>query len=189
MEFDELQKIWDSQTHEPLWVINENALHNRIQAKKAKISHIANFSELLLLAVNIGGGSFVLGLNLMKPPTNVSLFLMSAWMFCTALYVLVSRIRRIKGGKTFDRSLLGELHHAILMATYQVRLSQLMRWNLVPIGAICLLGFWESKQSIWLALGLLTFLAITYYAGGWEHHIYEAKKRELEALKIKLEQE
>ena len=189
MEFNEMQKIWDSQTHEPLWVINETALHKRILVKKEKVSHIANFSELLLLVVNIGGGSLVLGLNYFKPPTSLSLYLMSVWMFITALYVLVSRISRLKSGDTFDRSLLGELHHAISMASYQVRLSQLMRWNIVPIGALCLLSFRESGQSIWLTLGLLTFLVITYYAGGWEHRIYKAKKRELEALKIKLEQE
>ncbi|SFC19262.1 hypothetical protein [Spirosoma endophyticum] len=188
MEFDEIQKIWDSQTHEPLWSINETALHKRILVKKEKVSHIANFSELLLLVVNIGAGSLTLGLNYFKPPTNLSLYLMSAWMLGTALYVLVSRIRRLKSSDTFDRSLLGELKQAMSMATYQVRLSQLMRWNIVPIGFLSLLGFWESGQSIWLSLGLLIFFGMTYFAGGWEHRIYQAKKRELEALLTKLEQ-
>ncbi|GAB4035710.1 hypothetical protein [Spirosoma jeollabukense] len=189
MEFDELQKIWDSQTHESRWVINETALHKRILVKKEKVSHIANFSELLLVAVNMGAGSLVLGLNYFNPPTNLSLYLMSAWMLGTALYVLVSRIRRLKSGDTFDRSLLGELNHAISMATYQVRLSQLMRWNIVPIGLLSLLGFWESGKSVWLSLCLLIFFGITYFASGWEHRLYSVKKRELEALKVKLEQE
>ncbi|CAN5611820.1 hypothetical protein BH09BAC4_BH09BAC4_20140 [soil metagenome] len=189
MEFDELQKIWDSQTHEPRWTINETALHKRILVKKEKVSYIANFSELLLLVVNSSAGGLVLGLNYFNPPTNLSLYLMSAWMLGTALYVLMSRIRRLKSGDTFDRSLLGELNHAVSMATYQVRLSQLMRWNIVPIGLLSLLGFWASGKPVWLSLGLLIFFGMTYFASGWEHRLYSAKKRELEALKLKLEQE
>ena len=60
MEFEELQKIWDSQNKRPLYVINEEALHQRILAKKSQASHITNFSELLLIAVNTGAGALIL---------------------------------------------------------------------------------------------------------------------------------
>ncbi len=186
MEFDELQKIWNSQTNEPLWVINENALQKRILAKKKQASHIANFSELLLIFVNAGAGIFVLGLNLFKRPESLVMYTMAAWMFSTALYIWASRIRRLKNETKFDRSMLGELKHAIEMATYQVRLSGLMRWNIVPIGALSLLGIWEGEKSIWIAVGILLFAALTYFAGGWEHRIYLAKKREMESLQKKL---
>ncbi|MFD2933392.1 hypothetical protein [Spirosoma flavum] len=186
MEFDELQKIWNSQTNEPLWVINENALHNRILAKKEQARHIANFSELLLIFVNAGTGIFVLGLNFFKRPESLVMYLMAAWMFATALYVLASRIRRLKSENKFDRSMLGELNHALEMATYQVRLSGLMRWNIVPIGTLSLLGIWESGKSIGIAVGILAFAALSYFAGGWEHRVYVAKKRELATLQKKL---
>jgi hypothetical protein len=189
MEFDELQKIWDSQTQEPLWVINENAMHKRILTKKAQASHIANFSELLLLAVYVGVSIFIVALNFSKPKPNLVMYLMAAWMLGTALYVVTSRVQRIKSGYTFDRSMLGELNQAISMATYQVRLSRLMRWNIVPIAALSLLGVWEVGQSIWLILGIVVFFTLSYFAGGWEHRIYVGKKRELEALRKKLEQE
>ncbi|MVM41094.1 hypothetical protein GO730_30930 [Spirosoma sp. HMF3257] len=190
MEFDELQKIWDSQTKEPLWAINENALYNHILAKKKQASHIANFSELLILIVYTGVGSLMIGLNVVKSTAgNLWLYLMAAWMLGTVFYVLTHRIRRLQGGNTFGRSLLGELDYAVLMATYQVRLSQLMRWNIVPVGILSLLGVWKVGQSIWLVLGLVLFFALSYFAGGWEHGIYTAKKRELEALRKKLEKE
>ncbi|UFH56854.1 hypothetical protein [Spirosoma sp. KNUC1025] len=188
MEFDELQKIWDSQTHEPLWAINEQALQKRVLAKKAQVDHITNFSELITIVVNAGAGSFVFGLNFFKSPANPWLYLMAVWMVITALYVLVGRLRRLKGISTFHRTLLDELNHAVVTATYQVRLSQLMRWNIVPIGVLVLLGIWQGEKSIWLAVGILVFLTLTYFAGGWEHRIYVAKKRELEALQQKLEQ-
>src|SRR4051812_1101237 len=33
MEFDEMKKIWDAQNNQPLYVIDEKGLHNRIQSK------------------------------------------------------------------------------------------------------------------------------------------------------------
>ena len=75
------------------------------------------------------------------------MYILSAWMLGSALYLLVSRIRRIKANHRFDRSMRGDLTHAISVATYQVRLSRLMRWNILPIGILTLLGVWSSGKS------------------------------------------
>lgn len=189
MEFEELQQIWDSQNNKPLYAIDEKALHNRILSKKNKARHITNISELLSIIVNIGAGCFILGVNFFKPGGNLFMYFLSAWMLSTALYLLVSRIRRIKGDHRFDRSMRGDLNHAISIATYQVRLSQLMRWNILPIGILILLGVWEGGKSLWLAVGIVIFFVLTNYAAGWEHNIYKARKRELEILQNKLENE
>ena len=34
MEFDEMKKIWDSQTNQTLYSIDENALYNRILSRR-----------------------------------------------------------------------------------------------------------------------------------------------------------
>ena len=115
------------------------------------------------------------------------MYFLSAWMFSIAFYLLVSRIRRIKGDNRFHRSMHGDLHHAISVATYQVRLSQLMRWNILPIGILILLGIWEGEKSLWVAVGILVLFVLANYAAGWEHNIYKARKRELEILLNKLE--
>jgi hypothetical protein len=187
MEFEELQKIWDSQNNQPLYAINEKALHNRILSRKKQAHHITNVSEFVSIIANTGAGSFILGMNFFKQSANMFMYLLSAWMFSIALYLLVSRIRRIKGDHRFLRSMHGDLHHAISVATYQVRLSQLMRWNILPIGILILLGVWEGEKSLWVALGILVFFVLANYAAGWEHNIYKARKRELEILLNKLE--
>ena len=189
MEFDEMKKVWDTQNNELFYGINEKALHNRILSKKNQAYHITNISELLSIIVNISSGCFILGINFYKQSTNIAMYCLSAWMIITALYLLVMRIRRIKGNRRLDRSLHGDLNHAISSATYQVRLSQLMRWNVVPIGVLSILGVWESNKSVWIGLGILVFFVLTNYASGWEHNIYKRKKRELEMLQQKLEEE
>ncbi|MEP7251445.1 MAG: hypothetical protein ABI683_03670 [Ginsengibacter sp.] len=189
MEFDEMKKIWDAQNNEPLYGINEKALHNRIMSKKKKAYHITNTSELLLIIVNAGAGLFVIGVNLSKQHVNTSMYILSAWMFLSALYMIVSRIRRIKGSHRFDKSMLGDLSHAISVANYQVRLSQVGRWNILPIGVLCLLGLWEGGKPVWSLVAIVILFAFAIYGARWEHNIYKARKRELEILQSKLEGE
>ena len=186
MEFDELKKIWDAQNNQPLYAINEKAMYNHILSKKKQAHHITNISELLIIFVNLASGSFILAVNYFKQSGNISMYLLSALMFGSALFMVVNRIRRIRGNNRFDRSMSGDLDHAISVATYQVRISQIMRWSIIPIGVLTILGLWEGGKPLWIAIIVLIFFALTYYAGGWEHNIYKRKKRELELLQSKL---
>src|SRR5215204_3589615 len=187
MEFEELRKIWDAQNDQPLYAINEKAMYNLILSKKKQAHHITNISELLIVIVYFITGSVVLTMNFYDQSSNISMYVLSAWMLGSALFILVNRIRRIKDGNRFDRSMSGDLDHAISVAAYQVRISQIMLWNILPIGALTILGLWEGGKPIWIAIVVLLFFALTYYAGGWEHNIYKRKKRQLEVLKKKLD--
>jgi hypothetical protein len=189
MEFDEIRKIWDSQNNEPMYAINEKALHQRILSKKNKGYHITNISELLMIITNIAAGSFVFGMSIYKQNDNAFMYLLVVWMFATALFCLVSRIRRRRGSHQFDRSMLGDLSHALSIATYQVRFSLLARWNIVPMGTLILLGTWDGGKSVWFVVSILVFLVLTNYAAGWEHNFYKGRQRELEALQSKLEEQ
>jgi hypothetical protein len=187
MEFEDMKKIWDSQNHEALYAINEKALHGRILAKKERSRHIANFSELLLIVVNLVTGAIIVTMSLDKGNGNIYLYLLSAWMFFCALYVIIHRELRAKRSERFDRSMRGELDHAISMASRQVHLSQFGRWNMVPVVLLMLLSLWDGGKSIWLALGMLLFAVVLYYAARWEHNIYVRMENELKHLRNKLE--
>ncbi len=189
MEFEDLQKIWDSQYNRPLYALDEKALHSRIVSKRKSAYNITNKSELLSILVNLVGGCFVLAINLFNQSGNVFMYLIAAWMLCTGVYVWVSRLRRIKGELQFDRTMQGDLHYAISMATYQVQFSKLMRWNILPMGVLVVLGLGVGSKPVWMVVVILIFFGLTYYASGWEHRIYVSRRRELELLKNKLENE
>jgi len=189
MEFDEMKKIWDSQNNEPLYAINEKALHNRILSKKRQAFYITNTSELLCITAYFFTGCFILGMNFFRQGANIFMYTLSAWMLISAGYVFVRRIRRINSDHQFDRSVRGDLAHAISVASYQVNFSRLVRWNILPIGILIVAGVWDGRKSLWFAVGILIFFVLTGYASGWEHRIYKARKRELEILQGKLENE
>ena len=187
MEFEEMKKVWDAQNNEPIYGINEKALHNRILKKKNQAQHTTNLSELFSIIAYTFSGCFIIALNLMNKSNNVFMYILSAWILCMALYSLVSRMRRVNRGQQFDRSMRGDLEYAISMATYQVRFSRLARWSILPMGLFILLAVWDSGKSTWLLVGIVIFLVLANYASGWEHNFYKKKKRELEILKEKLD--
>lgn len=189
MEFDELKKVWDAQNNEPLYGFNETALHNRILTKKKKGIHITNVSEFIGIVVNAACGCFIFWLNYFSHKSNVFMYCLAVWMLLTALYLFVGRGRRIKGDQRFNRSMYGDLDHAISVATHQVRFSQLMRWNILPMGIFILLGFWDTGKSVWIAVGTIIFFIVVTYASGWEHNFYKRRKREMEILREKLGRE
>jgi hypothetical protein len=187
MELNEIRKIWDSQNNEPLYVINEQALGRLILSKKEQARHITNISELMWIIVNAGAGGIILGMSYLKENASIYMYALSLWMIGIGLYMLVSRIRRIKANQQFDRSMRGDLAQAISVATYQLRLSRLGLWNILPIGALVILGLLDGGKSLWWVLGLLVFLVLTSFGARWEHRIYKTRKHELELLQNKLE--
>jgi hypothetical protein len=189
MEFDELQKIWDTQNRQPLYVINEQALHNRIVAKKHQVIHIAVVTEWILIIANTASGAFVLQQNFTGRRGLVFAYLLAFWLLGTALYGLVNRIRRMREQKKFNRSLSGDLQHALSTASYQVRISHIMRWNTLPIGLLVLFGVWEGGKSIWFMVAVALFFVLVFIASGWEMGIYRKKMKELQVLQHKLQED
>jgi hypothetical protein len=189
MEFDELQKIWDTQNKKPLYVINEQALHNRIVAKKHQVVHTAVVTEWILIIANAISGGFVLQQNYTGRRSLVFAYLLAAWLLVTALYVLANRIRRMREQKQFNRSLSGDLQHALTTAGYQVRISRIMRWNTLPIAVLVLFGSWEGGQSVWFLVAVALFFVLVFLASGWEMGVYRNKMKELQVLQQKLQEE
>jgi hypothetical protein len=188
MEFEEIQEIWDLQKKQSMYTVNERELHSLILTKKKRAGKLVNLTELMQIIVNTGAGAFIFQKNYFSLKGNFFLYLLAAWMFATAIYILAGRLRRIKRGKRFDESTRGSLEHAIADATHKVRISQLMRWNIIAIALLIVLGMVEGGQSIWIIAGMVIFFGLTFYGSGFEHRCYVSRKRELLSLYEKLEQ-
>jgi hypothetical protein len=187
MEFEEMKKIWDTQNNEPIYGINEKALHSHIISKMNKGNKITHLSELVSIIAYGFTGLLIPASIAINKGSNLFVYFLAVWMLFSAVYCLISRIRRIRGGRQFDRSMHGDLEYAISVATYQVNFSRLVRWNTLPIALISVLGVWDGGKSGWIALGLAMFFALSIFASGWEHNIYVKRKRELEGLRKMLE--
>ena len=187
MEFDEMKKIWDSQNNQPLFVLDEKALHNRIQSKMNSFRQLTSITEWLLIIINMGTGSILLGFNGFKTGTNIFLYLEAFWMFGIAFYILLHHFLRLKASQEFDRSLHGDLDHAISLASYQMRLSQIIRWNFLPMGLIMIFSGWESGKLLKVGAFILVSYSLAFYVSSNGYQTNKRRKRELQSLKEKLE--
>jgi sensor c-di-GMP phosphodiesterase-like protein len=188
MEFEEMQKIWDAQNNRTLYAIDENTLSDQITSRKKTAHRTINFSELLVIFTHLVGTGILLVIIWKNDINGFVMNLMTAWMFVTAILATIVRVRRIYSKARFDRSMFGELDHAISLAKHQVYFSSLMRWNSLPIAGLAILLVWQDGKSIWIVIGMTIFFLGAYFASQWEVKIYKRKKEELEKLKVKLEE-
>ena len=188
MEFDEMKEVWRAQNNQPPYVIDEKALQNRIAREKNSV--LTNISEWILIIGYLGAVTVLVGLNLfVLPKANIFLYLEAAWMFSTVVFIVESHTRRIKAGRRFDRSIHGDLDHGIHLISYQMRISQITRWNLLAMGAIFILSFsaWEAGKLIEISAVILVVYSLTFYASARSIRANKRRIRALEVLKEKLE--
>jgi len=183
MEFDEVQNIWSAQNMQMPYSIDTAELHRRILSKKAKVIFKTNFTEWLNIVVNLGVGAFTLWTNATSSRHNFFIYCLSAWVFVVAIMVVIGRVRRLIAGRRFDRSIQGELQHALAVADYQVKFSELIRWNNFVIGGLVLFGLWEASKPWWTFVLITLFLLLGWYVSGFEHKFYRRQKQRLEELR------
>jgi hypothetical protein len=187
MEFDQIKTIWQSQNSKPMYTMNETVLYRQVIDRQRHVRHFMRVSELLLILVNFGSALFLLSVTL-GASNNVSLIVLAVWLLLSGSWIVYQRYRRLRGDHKFDRSLQGEINYTLSIATYQVRLSHLGRWNAIPTGALTLTALWESGKSSWWLMAIILLFVLSYIAAGWETSIYVERRNELESLKKKIDE-
>jgi hypothetical protein len=186
-EFDEMKKIWATQNNQPFYEFDEKALLDGIHSKMNSILRQTSMSEWASIMIYIGTGVILLGTNLINSGANISMYLGAAWMFITGVYLVVSRIRRIAASRQFDRSVHGDLDHVISLASYQMRVAQIIRWSLIPMGAIMIFSGWEAGDLFKVSAVILISYTVAFYVASSGYRANKRRRRELQVLKEKLE--
>jgi hypothetical protein len=185
MELDEMKQIWATQNKQPLYLIDRKALRNRIQREKSSVAF--NISEWISIISYLVAIYLMVGRNPFKPGVNIFLYLEAAWMFATVVFLVIIHIRRIKAGRRFDRSLHGDLDHGIHLINYQMRIAQITRWNLLPLGAIMIFFGWKAGKLFLISTVILVGHTLVFYVVSIGLRMNKRRKRELQVLKEKLE--
>jgi hypothetical protein len=189
MEFEEMQKFWNEQKGETMYAINETALHRSVTHKKDVVSRRINRVEIMISIINGLAGAFLFVLAVIRP--HMLNFINAGIIVATVSYIQYFRWKRKKAENTFDRSMLGELDHAISNANFMIRFNYLMRVGyVIPLSVVCIsaLIVGEATWEKWLITTgalLLSFLLFR-----WEQRTCNVpSKKQLLALKKKLMEE
>ena len=162
MEFEEMQKIWVEQKGETMYAINEAALHKSIQRKKRAASRRINKVEISLMIIN-----FICTIFLFYKACYDTHYwnLVTAFMMLgTVIYIGHKRAQRRQATNTFDRSMLGELDHAISDTDSIIHISRMMITGyLIPFSVLFTIKMVVLGASIdkWFLVGGMYGLAFT----------------------------
>jgi hypothetical protein len=191
MEFEEMKKLWDEQNLEPLYVINEAALHKSIQSKKKRASRLSNINDFGLIAIAIGTAILYSFISIINETPAIYDYLIPVILIAIAGYVLIGRNHRKKTERRLGQTMLDDLDHAIASVNYEAKRSKTMVWwFILPLAIPSLLNMIQEEAG-WLPMILIVGAFLLSYAVlRWEfNRCHLPKKQRLEALRKKLTEE
>ncbi len=179
-----MQKIWNADSQQYAYAINEDAMYQRILTKKRSSSKVINKMELGLMLINLLVGSFVLGVNLMKELSNPYHYAMVGILYASVIYIFWRRQERLKGENMFDRTMLGDLDHAIRNAIYRERLSYFAFIYAFPMFGVVWVSFYQKDKPVEYLVGIFVFFIIMIILAFFEHKlIHKRYRKRLEKMK------
>ncbi len=218
MEFSELKMIWDSQNEEPLYAMNEAALHRVVRRRSEEINRCMSRCYLMEIASGFIFGGFMLvcagalafgnaawlaTFSWIKVTVSrwdsAALFVASAIWFYYGAYMYLARKRQLRREELFDSTLRGDIDRALAQTEFQVRVARrIVWWGLIPVwvatGLWVLTVFHLAAKPTWVYffMGTVMIVALAAVVATKQRAItnrYEPRRRELEALRAKLEEE
>lgn len=140
-----------------------------------------------MILANMVAGGMIISMNFIKHRGDLYTNLLGMAMVGAAIYVYLRRLHRLRNESRFDRTMLGDLEHAISNATYRARLSYTMLMYFVVVTLLIILSAIHEEKSLAQILLLTAFCVIAWFLGRWEHRSWHlANKKRLEAMREKL---
>jgi hypothetical protein len=215
MEFNEMKMIWDSQTQEPLYAMNESALHRIVQHRVQAWERSMSRCFAMEITVGLVCGAFMLvGAStlafgsptwLAKLPwikVTVSnwdvaaLFLAAGIWFYYCAYMNLARTRQQRRLEAFDSSLRGDIDRALAQTDFQVATARnIVWWGLIPawlaaaLWVVTLFHLEAAPAWAYVLLGSIALCAFVVVVTGKQRSItneFQPRRRELESLRTKL---
>lgn len=186
MEFEEMKKIWDDQNQRPLYAIDEDALRRRIHSKSRKASITSNVNEIALILISLVTFTIIIVKNIDR--SNPYAYPPVIMLMLTSVYVYIGRVRRKKKEQQFDRTMLGDLDHALYNVDYEVKRARTFPlWYLLPVAIPAMLNMYMNDASVfkWTFVSgafVLSYLVVWFGLTKMQ----EPHKRKLERLKEKI---
>lgn len=184
MEFEKIRKVWDEQKGETMYIINETVLHKCMTRKKDAVSRRINRIEIKVSLLN---GILAIMFFIIAIVRHPLIFFSSGLMAATVAYIQYFRWKRKKTENTFDRSMLGELDHAISNSDYIIRFKYFILIYLISFAIITISQLIIRGDTLWEWLVATGAFLMSFFIVLREQKVCNLpRKKQLLALKTKL---
>ena len=215
MEFNELKMIWDSQNQEPLYAMNEAALHGIVQRKNQEWNRCLSCCFAAEITIGVVCGALMLicagvlifadrtwldALSWMKVAPSrwdiAALLAASGIWFYYSAYMFLARKRQQRRVEVFDSTLRGDLDRALAETDFRIALARSIVWRgLVPVWIAAALWLAVLYRLLAMPAWSYVFMGATVLGSfvvvvsGKQQSItnrFQPRRRELESLRTKL---
>lgn len=181
-----MQVIWNSETQEKLYAINEEALYKSIKKKGRSINRSLVFLEWLSILVNLGVGIFLIIMLYQDGEELVQYITPAAYLAYTGFFIYKRLTRQQQQDIQFEQTMIGEIDKALWQADYLIKQSLgMIVWYLLPIMLVAGIALYlDDANPIWPILLFGVVAPAAYFGGKWEVNKFHApRKRELEEIR------
>lgn len=184
MEFDEMKVIWDSQSNQKLYAINEDALFDQIKRKGRSVARMLNFFDLMMFGMNFAVG-ILLVVNARGDNEPIYHYAPPVLYFAFSLFSFFRRRVRKQEEVRFDQTVVGELEKAIWQIDYLIAQGRSMiLWYVSPLALVFSATMLLDGKLMWALIFPIFLIVFSYFGGQWELRKWHLpKKRSLESLR------
>lgn len=184
MEFKDLQKVWDQENQQPMYVFDEEAVNRMVIRKARVVKRLASINEwgLILIAFFTTFALLIIGKD------GAYAILAAVVMLFSGAYVWWQRVQRLRKQQHLGQSILEEMEQAIANARYLVRFAQTFAyWFLLPTAVVALLRMNQRQASFAQWSWVIGCFVLSYLLVRWElRKKHQPRLRRLEELRNKL---
>ena len=159
MEFEEMQKIWDSQNQQTVYAINEDVLHKQIGRKSRDAGKQLIFFEWIMIISII-----VVSILLLVDGDGLGERVMAGAILLIPIYLLFTRQQRRREEKQFEPSVIGELDKAIWQTDYLMnKLETILWWHILPFTVAMVITIYFQSRSVGAMLLVIAVMAASWW--------------------------
>lgn len=181
-----MQVIWNSETQEKLYAINEEALYKTIKKKGRSIYRSLAFLEWMSIVVNLAVGIFLIFMLYQDGEDLIQYITPAAYLAYTGFFIYKRLTRQQHQDIEFEPTMIGEIDKALWQADYLINQSLgMITWYLLPIMIVVGLALYlDGANPIWPLFLFCVVAPAAYFGGKWEVRKFHApRKRELEEIR------
>lgn len=191
MNIEDMQKIWDSESHRTLYVIDQSKLEKIVNQKSLDANRRAAYVENFIIAMNVLVPLILFLIGGLNDTLDFGEYAIGTFCLITVIATFIYKRRRVGSQLNFGDSMLDNLDHAIHNARYQAKMTDFfLTWYILGVGILSIINLIREGTNIWFVMGIAIVFVIGLIVGRWEQKCWHEKKRdELISLRKKLTEE
>ena len=188
MNLEDMKKIWDSDSNQTLYVIDQHKMDQIVNKKSINANRRVNYVENIIIILNIGIPIIIFALTKGSDKVGFGEYSIGLLTLSTAVGTYYYKRVRLANQLNEGDSILNNLDQAINNATYQSKLSNfLLIWYILGVATLSVINLILEDTNIWLIVMMIFIFIVALAVGRWEQRCWHDKKRdELIDLKRKL---